>query len=82
MKDRAYEISINPKYDGCKRGLVSMVYKVFFDKKTGSGRNVNEVLAQELKKPAIKKFKKRKLFSRSKDNVWAGDLAKNRIIIF
>ena len=29
LKDRAYEIAINPKYDGCKRGLISMVYKFF-----------------------------------------------------
>ena len=25
LKDRAYEIALNPKYDGCQRGLVSMV---------------------------------------------------------
>ena len=30
-KDRAYEIAINLKYDGCQRGLASMVCK-FFDK--------------------------------------------------
>ena len=29
FKDKAYEIAINPKYDGCQRGLSSMVYKVF-----------------------------------------------------
>ena len=37
-----------------------MVYK-FFDKKTGSGVSVNEQLAEELHKPVIKKFKRRKL---------------------
>ena len=42
-----YEISIHPKYDGYQRGLASMVYKFFFDKKTGSGASVNEELAQE-----------------------------------
>ena len=31
-KDRAYEIAINPKYDGYQRGLASMVYQ-FFDQK-------------------------------------------------
>ena len=46
MKDRPYEIAINPNYDGYQKGLASMVYK-FFDKKTGSGANVNEVLPQE-----------------------------------
>ena len=29
-KDRAYEIEVNPKYDGYQRGLASMVYQ-FFD---------------------------------------------------
>ena len=37
LKDKAFEIANNPKYDGYQRGLASMVYK-FFDKKSkGSG---------------------------------------------
>ena len=51
-----------------------MVYK-FFDKKTGSGLSVNEQLAEEIHKPVIKKFKRRKLYARCKDNIWAADLA-------
>ena len=51
-----------------------MVYK-FFDKKTGSGISVNEQLAEELHKPVIKKFKRRKVYARFKDNIWAADLA-------
>ena len=43
--NRAYEIAVNPKYDGYQRGLASMMYK-FFYKKIRSGANVNEVLAQ------------------------------------
>ena len=45
-----------------------MVYKIF-DKKTGSGASVNEELAQELCKPVIKKFKRRKVYAKFKDNV-------------
>ena len=71
--DRAYEIAINCKYDGYQRGLASMVYK-FFDKKTGSGANVKEVLPQELHKPVIIKFKRRKVYPRFKDNIWAAAL--------
>ena len=56
MKDGAYEIARNPKYDGYQRGLASMLYK-FFDNKTGLRASVNEVLAKELHKPLIKKFK-------------------------
>ena len=37
--------------------------------------NVNEVLAQELHKPVIKKVKRRKVYSMFKDNIGAADLA-------
>ena len=59
-----------------------MVYK-FFDKKTkGSGVTLanksapqNEQLAEELHKPILIKFKKIKVYSAFKDNIWAPDLA-------
>ena len=35
--------------------MASMMYK-FFDKKIDSGANLNEVLAQEVHDPMIKKF--------------------------
>ena len=35
----------------------------------------NKILAEELHKPFIKKFNKRKLYSQFKDNVWGVDLA-------
>ena len=66
MRDEAFKIASDQKYDGCKRGLASMVYK-FFDKKlSGSGIN-NEIkqniqLADELYKPKIRKFKKKSVF--------------------
>ena len=42
LRDKAFNIAKNPRYDGYQRGLASMVYK-FFDKKTqGSGAN-NEI---------------------------------------
>ena len=49
-----------------------MVYK-FFDKKTRSGVSVIEQLAEELHKPVIKKFKRRKVYARFKDNIWSAD---------
>ena len=51
-----------------------MVYD-FLDKKTGSEISVNEELAEELHKQVIKNFKKRKVYARFKDNIWAADLA-------
>ena len=74
MKDRAYEVARNHKYDGYQRALASMVYK-FFDKKTGLGVSVNEQLVEELHKPVIEKFKRRKFYARFKYNIWATDLA-------
>ena len=60
-----------------------MVYK-FFDKKTkGSGvKSIlqNEQLAEELRKPVIEKFKKRKVYSAFKDNIWGADLADIQLI--
>ena len=75
LKDRAYEIAKNCNYDGYERAVVSMVYN-FFDKKAGSGISVNEQRVEELHKPIIKKIKKRKVYARFKDNIWAADLAK------
>ena len=37
---------------------------------------VNENLVEELHKPIIKKFKRRKVYMRFKDTIWAADLAK------
>ena len=78
LRDKAFKNGSDPKYDGYQRGLASMVYK-FFDKKSkGSGISANEPnyqLANELHKPIIKKFKKRKVHSSFKDNIWGVDLA-------
>ena len=37
--------------------------------------NVHEVLPEELHKPVIKKFKRRKVYARFKNNIWETDLA-------
>ena len=75
LRDKAYDIASNPEYDGYQRGLASMVYK-FFDKKSmGTGIASSSILADELHKPIIKKFNKRKVYSQFKDNIWGVDLA-------
>ena len=77
LKYKAYYIASNPKYDGYQRGLASMVYKFFDKKSTGSGikKDSSLILADELHKPIIKKFAKRKVYSQFKDNIWQVDLA-------
>ena len=55
-----------------------MVYKFFDKKSTGSGiatARSSSILADELHKPIIKKFNKRKVYSLFKDNIWGVDLA-------
>ena len=77
LRHKAFKIAIDQKYDGYQRGLASMVYKFFDKKSSGSGlanNNENMQLANELHKPVIKKFNKRKVYSSFKDNNWGVDL--------
>ena len=64
LKDKAFEIANNPKYDGYQRGLASMVYKIFDKKSKGAGiKNKikqSQQLANEPHKPIIRKFKTNK----------------------
>ena len=71
LRDKAFKIASDQKYDGYQKGLASMVYK-FFDKKSqGKGlasNKENMQLADELHKQIIRKFNKRKVYSSFKDN--------------
>ena len=68
LRDKAFNIAKNPKYDGYQRGLASMVYK-FLDKKSKGGGVNNKIkqnqhpldlathqLAEELHKSIVRKF--------------------------
>ena len=85
LRGKAFNIAKNPKYDGCQRGLASVVYN-FFDKKSmRSGVGNNEIkqslqLAGELHKPIIRKLKKTKVYSGFKDNLWGAGLADMQLI--
>ena len=68
LKDKGFKIASDLKYDGYQRGLASMFYK-FFDKTSASlnkskgigiSSKPNYQLANELHKPIIRKFKKKK----------------------
>ena len=84
LRDKAFKIASDQKYDGYQRGLASMVYKFFDKKSSGSGlannNNKNIQLANELHKPIIKKFNKRKVYSSFKDNIWGVDLADMQLL--
>ena len=48
LRDKAFTIAKNPKYDGYQRRLTSMVYK-FFDKKVSATRERSEALVKQNK---------------------------------
>ena len=58
LRNKAFKIASDSKYDGYQRGLASMVYKFFHKKSKGSGitNESNYQLANELHKSIIKKF--------------------------
>ena len=57
-----------------------MLYYFFKDKKRGSVVSVDEQLAEELRKPVTKRFKRRKVYARFKDNIWVADLAEMELL--
>ena len=60
LRNKAFNIAKNPKYDGYQRGFASIVYKFFNKKSEGGGSNneikQNEQLEEILHKPIIKTF--------------------------
>ena len=58
LRNKAFKIASDPKYDGYQRGLAPMVYK-FFDKKSSGSGIINEAiyqLADELHKPVMRNY--------------------------
>ena len=84
LRDKAFNIAKNPKYDGYQRGRASTVYRIFDKKSKGNGVNIplkfNEQLAEEFHKPIITTFKTITVYSRFKDNIWSADLADMQLI--
>ena len=76
LKNKALKFATDPRVNGYQRGLASMVYKFFHKRTKGSGINLqanslnNEILAEELHKSIIGNFKRRKVYSSFKDNIW------------
>ena len=88
LRDKAFNIAKNLKYDGYQRGLASMVYKLFDKNTKGNGVTTlanksvpqNEQLAEELHKPIIRKLKERRVYSAYRDYIWAADIADMQLI--
>ena len=62
LKNKALKIAIDPKVNGYQRSLATMIYKFFNKRMRGSGLE-NKQLAEELHKPIIKHFKRKKVYS-------------------
>ena len=77
LRDKAFKIASDPKHNGYQRGPASMVSKFFDKKSSGSGADAepNYQLANELHKQIIRKFKKIRVYSSFRDNIWGFDLA-------
>ena len=77
LRDKALKIVSDPKYDSYQRGLALIFYKFFDKTSNGSGVDAepNYQLANELRKQIIKKFRRRKVYSSFRDNIWDVDLA-------
>ena len=88
LRNRAFNIAKDQKYEGYQRGLASMAYKVFDKKSKGCGAkhvNIkltpqNQQLAEKFHKPIIRTFEKRKVHAAFKDNIWGADLADMQLL--
>ena len=79
LKNKALKIAVDPKYNCFERCLAAVVYKCFNERTKGSGIE-NKQLAEEVHKHIIKNFKRRKVYSSFKDNIWGVDLADMTLI--
>ena len=71
-RDKAFNIASDPKYDSYQRGSAPGIYRFFDKKPSGSGvaTEPNYQLSNELHGQIIRKFKRRKVYSSFKDNIW------------
>ena len=93
LRDKAFNIAENPKYNRYQHGLASMVYKYceyksFSNIHNGTGINFVVVsenkctsdLAEEFHKPFIRKFGKHTLYSSFYDNISDADFTDMQLI--
>ena len=76
LKNKALKIATDPRVNRFQSSLAAMVYNFFNERTKRLGLNFvknslnNEILAEELHKPIIRNFKRRKVYSSFKDNIW------------
>ena len=91
-RNKPFNIAKKPEYDGSQCGLASVVFK-FLDKMLEGGAVTQDILSNqrhfglamrqlvnELHKPFIKKFEKRKVYSSFKTNTWCAALVDMQLV--
>ena len=80
LHDQTFSIAKNPKYDGYQHNIALMVYKIFDKKLLVEQVKMKSFLAEALHRSIIRKFKKRKVHSPFRDNIWGTDIADMQLI--
>ena len=77
LRDKAFKIASDSKFDGYQRRLASMVYTFFNKRYSGSGVDAepNYQFVKELHKQIIRKFKRWSVCLSFTENIWGVDLA-------
>ena len=77
LRDKAFKLENDPKYDGYQRGSASMICKFFNKMSSGRCADVEPIyqLAGRFYCHIIRKFKKQKKFPSFRDNISGADLA-------
>ena len=77
MRDKTFKITSDPEYNGYPRGVDSLFYKPFDKISSGSGVATvpNYQLSNELYRQTIRKFKRRKVYSSFRGNIYGVDFA-------
>ena len=73
---KAFKTTSDPKYDGYQRDLASMAYIISIKSPQVVVLKFmsNQQLADELHKPIIKKFKRERVHSSFKGNIWGANM--------
>ena len=77
MREKAFEIASNLKYDGYQKVLASIVYKFFDTKSAGSSVATlpSYQLAHDHHGQIVKNVKRTKVYSLFREGIWGVDFA-------
>ena len=75
LKERAYKIDRNLKYDGYQRAFKGMIYRFFWLKKNRMMREFKWRNSWRITWTSNYRFQKKKVYARFRDNIWEANLA-------